>query len=84
MPQKMAQRTRQPRTSERRCVRVIKCYCDYCKKEIESSNEQVNLDFNAFGCTNFPTNKEYQFHIECATRVQNKLEVFLNQKGGAE
>lgn len=58
---------------------MIKIYCDYCYKEIESSNEQVNLDFNAFGCTGFD-DKEYQLHIECATRVKNKLEAFIEGK----
>ena len=59
---------------------MITVKCDYCGKKIESSNEQVNLDFNAYGCTGFPTNKEYQFHVECATRVTNKLEDFLKGK----
>ena len=67
---------------------MIKTYCDYCQKEIESSNEQVNLDFNAYGCTGFPKDKEYQFHVECAIRVKNKLEDFMKpiapKEGGAE
>ena len=70
---------------------MIKVYCDYCQKEIESYNEQVNLYFNDFGCTGFPTGKEYTLHIECATRVKNKLEDFMNpkddhptEKGGEE
>lgn len=63
---------------------MIKCYCDFCKKEIENSNKQVNLNFNAFGCTGFTTDKEYRFHIECATRMQNKIEDILNRKGDAE
>jgi hypothetical protein len=69
---------------------MIKVYCDYCQKEIESSNEQVNLDFNAFGCTGFPTDKEYQLHIKCACRVKNKLEDIMKpidhptEKGGEE
>lgn len=62
---------------------MIKVYCDYCHKEIENSNEQVNLDFNAFGCTGFPTDREYQLHIECATRVKNKLDYFLSEKNTA-
>lgn len=59
---------------------MIKVYCDYCKKEIESSNEQVNLNFNAFGCVGFPKDKEYHLHKECAIRVQNKLNKFLNER----
>lgn len=52
--------------------------CDYCGKKIESTNEQVNLDFNAYGCSGFPhINLEYQFHTECAIRVKNKIEDFL-------
>ena len=57
---------------------MIEVYCDYCQKKIESTSEQVNLNFNAFGCSGFPTDKEYQLHIECATRVKNKLEDFMN------
>lgn len=56
---------------------MIEVYCDYCQKKIESTNEQVNLNFNAFGCTGFLTDKEYQLHIECATRIKNKLEDFM-------
>lgn len=59
---------------------MIKVYCDYCHKEIESPNEQVNLNFNAFGSTGFLTDMEYQLHIECATRVKNKLDYFMSEK----
>lgn len=59
---------------------MIKVYCDYCEKKIENSNEQINLNFNAYGCTGFPTDKEYQLHVECATRLKNKLENFLKER----
>lgn len=59
---------------------MIEVYCDYCKRKIESSNEQVNLDFNAYGCTGFPTDMEYQLHVECAYRVKNKLEGIMNRE----
>lgn len=57
---------------------MITVKCDYCGKRIESTNEQVNLDFNSYGVSGFPYhNLEYQFHTECAIRVKNKLEDFL-------
>lgn len=59
---------------------MMEVFCDYCKKKIEDPNEQVNLNFNAYGCTGFAVDKEYQLHIECATRVRNKLEDFMNPK----
>lgn len=56
---------------------MIEVYCDYCKKKIESANEQVNIDFIAYGCTGFPNGVEYQLHVECAVRVKKKLDALM-------
>lgn len=57
---------------------MIKTYCDLCGKEIETSNDEVNMDFNAFGCTNFRL-RAYQFHADCARRIKDKLEDFFEE-----
>ena len=59
---------------------MIKTYCDFCGKEIETPNDEVNIDFHAYGCTNFPA-KEYQFHVACARKVKDNLEYFIEKEG---
>ncbi len=51
---------------------MIKTYCDFCGEEIKDVNMQVNLDWNAFGVSGFAC-EEYNFHLECATRIRNVL-----------
>lgn len=48
---------------------MIKTFCDYCGKEIEDANHQVNFDINAYGCAGFFP-KEYNYHVECGRKVE--------------
>jgi hypothetical protein len=51
---------------------MTKTFCDYCGREIEDSNHQVNFDINAYGCAGFFP-KEYNYHVECGRKIENLL-----------
>lgn len=57
---------------------MIKTYCDFCGEEIETANDQANLDWNAYGKSGFEP-KDYQFHVKCAQKVDTVLQDLLKQ-----
>lgn len=48
---------------------MTRTFCDYCGKEIEDANHQVNFDIHAYGCAGFFPS-EYNYHVACARKIE--------------
>jgi len=61
---------------------MIKTFCDICEKELaKDCSDQVNLDFNAFGCVGFEValnglkyDNELNLCKDCADSVVSDIE----------
>lgn len=62
---------------------MVRTYCDFCHAPIETPDDQVNLEFNSYGCTGFP-NHEYNFHVSCATIIRTKLVEYIERDKDGE
>lgn len=62
---------------------MIKTCCDFCDKEIINSVEAVVVTAaTEIPLLSHPDYQEYHFHADCFTRLRNKVNAFIAEKGG--
>lgn len=60
---------------------MIKTTCDLCGKVLDKKcSDQVNLDFNAYGCTGFSGPEEMQFCVPCADKVVEAIDALIGAR----
>lgn len=61
--------------------------CDCCKKRIRTLTNciTVSVDTGDVTLLGFPQDEELHFHVDCYTRLKNKVSLFIDEmKGGNE
>ena len=62
---------------------MIQVLCDLCGKPIKYSGDKVTVTteggINRMGCS---SDGEYHFHMECFTRLENKVNHFVKEMVG--
>ena len=60
---------------------MIKVVCDFCGKPIDYTGDKITVttegEIQTFGCS---ADDEHHFHQECFTRLQNKVNQFIEEQ----
>ncbi len=60
---------------------MYKLICDFCGKEIRDHAALTTVTVErTYSCVGTPTEEEMHFHIECATRIRNKVAEFSEEE----
>lgn len=62
---------------------MFKYCCDFCDKEIIDPLDRITVTASVeIRLTGYPDCSEHHFHVTCFTRLRNKVNAFIAEKGG--